>query len=77
MNKIYIISFFILFVIGTSSSQTPYFKEYSLGELYKDVKVSNVFERNNGYIWFGTTKGIFRYDGIDNFVQFTDIKRFC
>jgi ligand-binding sensor domain-containing protein len=69
MNKIYVILFFVFTLVGTSSSQSPFFKEYSLGELYKDVRVNNAFERKNGYLWFGTTKGVFRYDGLQ-FEQF-------
>ncbi len=56
-------------MVGISSAQMPYFKEYSLGEIYKDVRVNNLYELENGYIWFGTTDGLFRYDGLQ-FEQF-------
>ena len=69
MNKIYIILFFVFLSVENSSAQTPYFKEYSLGELYKDVRLNNICELKNGYIWFGTTEGLFRYDGLQ-FEQF-------
>ncbi len=69
MNKIYLILINFFVIIGISSAQTPYFKEYSLGELYKDVRVNNLYELKDGYIWFGTTEGLFRYDGLQ-FEQF-------
>lgn len=64
MNRILLILINVFFLTGVSSSQTPYFKEYPLGELYKDVRVTSLCELKNGYIWFGTTEGLFRYDGL-------------
>ena len=35
MNKFYFILFFIFFGVETPFTQTPFFKKYTLGELYK------------------------------------------
>lgn len=64
MNKVWIIWTIIVCATGISVAQMPHFKEFSLGELYKDVRINKLYEMKNGYIWFGTTKGVFRHDGL-------------
>ena len=69
MNKLYSI-FFLLFLMAVRpAAQTPFFKTYTLGEIHKDVRINHMLERHNGYLWFGTTEGVFRYDGLQ-FEQF-------
>ncbi|MCB0558551.1 MAG: histidine kinase [Lewinellaceae bacterium] len=58
--------FFILsfgFLMPASRGQSPFFVEHPLGEIYRDVKVSLVYEASDGFLWFGSSHGLFRYDG--------------
>jgi len=40
MNKVWIIWTIIVCATGISVAQMPHFKEFSLGELYKDVRIN-------------------------------------
>ncbi len=45
-------------------AQTPFFKNYTLPEIYSDATLNIVFEDRNSMLWFGTNEGLFSYDGI-------------
>jgi ligand-binding sensor domain-containing protein len=46
-------------------AQRPFFKQHELGESFQQVKVRLAYEDPGGVIWFGTSEGLFLYDGID------------
>jgi signal transduction histidine kinase/ligand-binding sensor domain-containing protein len=43
--------------------QVPYFQYYSLLKKNEPVQVNAIMQGKSGYIWFGTNKGLFRFDG--------------
>ncbi len=56
----------ILFVISSATpalSQIPYFQEYFLLRKNEPVQINSILQDRNGYMWFGTTKGLFTFDG--------------
>lgn len=48
-----------------ADGQMPFFRSHPLPEEHQDAEVNLVWEAGNGYIWVGTSKGAFRYDGVD------------
>ncbi len=62
----------ILFLIAVAPQlwgQSPNFKICSIEDAFPNAKVELMFEDRNGVVWFGSTQGLFLYDGID-FTQF-------
>ncbi|MCB9040648.1 MAG: hypothetical protein H6557_28810 [Lewinellaceae bacterium] len=51
------------FLAAPAGGQSPFFVEHPPGEVYRDVKMSLVFEASDGFLWFGSGQGLFRYDG--------------
>jgi ligand-binding sensor domain-containing protein len=54
----------------TGFGQVPFFQSYSLLKKNEPVPVNAIFQDNNGFIWFGTSKGLFKYNG-KNYRRFT------
>jgi ligand-binding sensor domain-containing protein len=56
-----------LLVLGCSllKSQVPSFKVQPMPEQHQDSKPKVLFQASNRYIWIGTEKGLFRYNGLD------------
>lgn len=44
-------------------AQVPFFKNHSLGESFGNTQVNVLLETTDAYLWFGTSDGLFRYDG--------------
>lgn len=42
---------------------------HHLGEAYRNAKIELIFEAQNSLLWFGTSEGLFSYDGLE-FVPF-------
>ena len=53
-----------MFLIA-GKAQTPFFKMHQLGENYRNAKVEVVYESRNSLLWFGTSHGLFSYDGLE------------
>lgn len=60
----------LFFVIQTSYGQVPYFQNYYLLKKNEPVQVNTLFQDKTGFIWYGTNKGLFRFDGI-NYRRYT------
>ena len=45
-------------------AQAPFFKTYQLPETHLDASLRIIYEDSNSMIWFGTSEGLFNYDGI-------------
>ncbi len=54
----------LLFVSSTPAlGQVPFFQEYSLVRKNESIQVNNILQDSKGFMWFGTTKGLFTFDG--------------
>ncbi len=47
-----------------SFAQIPFFQSYSLLKKNEPVKVNKILQDKTGFIWIGTDKGLFKFDGI-------------
>ena len=56
-----ILSLHSLLLIG----QVPFFQQYHPLKRNQPVQVNTVFQDKSGFIWLGTNKGLFRFDGAD------------
>lgn len=52
------------FAIQSILAQSPFFQSYYLVKKNEPVKVNKILQDKIGYIWFGTDKGLFKFDGI-------------
>ncbi len=62
----------ILFLLAFAPflrAQSPSFKLCSIEDAYPNAKVELMYEDRNSVIWFGSTQGLFLYDGLD-FIPF-------
>src|SRR5688572_28936155 len=57
-----VILLMILFAI-TAKTQTPYFQHYFLLKKNEPVQINTIFQDRDGFVWFGTNKGLFQYNG--------------
>src|SRR5882762_7258734 len=46
------------------SAQSPFFQPYYLLKKNEPLKVNKILQDKTGFIWFGTDKGLFKFDGI-------------
>src|ERR1700754_3082720 len=56
---------FLLLRLSDASGQSPYFQQYSLLRKNDAFQVESILKDNKGFMWFGTNKGLFRFDGIN------------
>src|SRR6478736_2855997 len=45
-------------------AQSPFFQSYSLLKKNEAVAVNKILQDKTGFMWFGTNKGLFKFDGI-------------
>ncbi len=64
MRELIHISLF-LFLVGVANAQMPFLKIHKLVEPYHQAKIELVYEDQNSALWFGTSEGLFLYDGIE------------
>lgn len=65
-----ILLFSILLMTVQANAQSPFLKHYDLFKGREDYVVNLVYQDYRGWIWFGTDRGLFRFDGVNN-VLFT------
>jgi len=63
MKQFLSISIFFL-ALQTGFAQSPFFQSYSLLKKNEPLKVNKILQDKTGFIWFGTNKGLFKFDGI-------------
>lgn len=64
MKKVIGLFAVITLLLGTGNAQIPYFQHYSLLKKNDPIQVNTIFQEKAGFIWFGTNKGLFKFDGI-------------
>lgn len=69
-GKLPILLIVFLMISGRVFAQVPFLKNYELFKGREDYNVNIVYQDNRGWIWFGTDRGLFRFDGVNN-VLFT------
>lgn len=62
----------LYFFCITLDAQTPFLRSHHLFSGKEDYHVLNLMQDPSGLIWFGTDKGLFRFDGV-NYEKFTVI----
>jgi ligand-binding sensor domain-containing protein/serine phosphatase RsbU (regulator of sigma subunit) len=62
----------IVIILGLNEiwSQSPHFKNYILSKGKRNLTVNTIFQDKFGYMWFGTSDGLFRFNGI-NYLKYT------
>lgn len=69
-RKLICFFFFCLALVCATKAQVPYFQHYTLLKKNEPVQVKVVFQDKTGLMWYGTNKGLFKFDGT-NFRRFT------
>src|SRR3954462_10713171 len=71
------ISLIVCCCIAISSlAQMPGTKIFTLGSEYQEPPhINTIYQSSNGYIWVGTTKGLYKFDGVtfNSFDQAQDV----
>ena len=61
----------LIFILSIGiQAQSPHFKNYNVAKGKKNYSVNTIFQDHFGYVWFGTSEGLIRYDGI-NYLTYT------
>lgn len=55
----------LLFLCHCLQGQTPYFRQHPFSTEFKNIVVNTMLETADGFIWVGTSNGLFRYDGLE------------
>lgn len=63
----YLLSLFVVLsgMLQTAQAQEPFFRRHLLGEALENAKVSLIYESSDGFLWFGSNRGLLQYDGIE------------
>ena len=64
MRKL-VILLFGTFMVLPGAAQDPFFQVQALLGKNDDIAVNTIYQDRNGFIWFGTKTGLFRFDGSD------------
>jgi ligand-binding sensor domain-containing protein len=54
---------FLFSSFGVLEAQTPHVQRYFLTKRNESITVNKMLQSREGYIWFATNKGLFRFDG--------------
>lgn len=46
------------------SGQSPYFQKYFLLKKNEQIHVNKIFQDRDGFMWYGTNSGLFKFDGV-------------
>jgi len=60
----------LFYCLPVLRAQTPFLKQHSLIKGRRDYKTQVIFQDQQGFIWFGTSNGVIRYDG-ENYQLYT------
>lgn len=70
MKKRYFFLFLFFSITYPLFSQVPFFQQYYLLRKNDPVHVNTIFQDNTGFMWFGTNRGLFQFDG-KNYRRYT------
>src|SRR4051812_33962638 len=70
MSKRIVICLLLTILVKLAIGQTPFFQHYQLLKKNDPVSVNTLFQDKRGYMWFGTNKGLFKFDG-KNYRRYT------
>ena len=71
MKNIVLLSILVLTLKVTFlNGQIPYFQQYHPLRKNQPVEVNTLFQDSRGFMWLGTNKGLFRFDGVQ-YVHYT------
>src|SRR5689334_22500876 len=70
MHRLTFFTVGLALILSDGISQNPYLQEYQLLKGRESLEIKSLLQDADGYIWIGTNKGLFRFDGI-NKIQFT------
>ena len=59
----YILLLISLFLTVSAGGQRPYQRLHELFSGREDYEVTGILQDSSGILWFGTDRGLFRYDG--------------
>jgi ligand-binding sensor domain-containing protein len=54
----------VSFFIQSAFSQTPYFRKHPLPSEFKTAEVTSIIQGADKFLWFGTSMGLLRFDGL-------------
>ena len=54
----------LLLATEIGCAQIPFFEYYPMLKRNESVQVNVIFQDRSGFIWYGTNKGLFRFDGV-------------
>jgi ligand-binding sensor domain-containing protein len=79
MSKLRSILLFLLLILGGSAdllAQTPFFKKVYLNKENGNLKINTVYKDSKGLLWFGTTEGLYEFDGLESTAYQVEINHF-
>ena len=59
----YVILLFFIFSVFTAQSQSLDFRHYQVEDGLSNNTVIDILQDNSGFLWFGTSDGLNRFDG--------------
>jgi ligand-binding sensor domain-containing protein len=65
MKKVAGFLFCFFSLCATLEAQVPAFQNYPLLRRNEPIKVYTLFQDRAGFIWYGTNKGLFKFDGVN------------
>src|ERR1035437_8163541 len=65
MKKLLTAFCFVILTCSFTYGQSPYFQRYFLLKKNEPVQINTAFQDKGGFVWFGTNKGLFKFDGIN------------
>lgn len=66
-----ILFLFLLLASIFAKGQAPVFRDFELIKYNDQVQVNDIFQCKKGYLWLGTSEGLFRFDGLEK-VNYTE-----
>ncbi len=60
-----LIIYFTFFTLFLLKAQDPFFKTHPFSETNKKTIVNTILEAKDGFLWFGTSNGLSRYNGLE------------